>query len=518
MEIVKDKVLKIRVRDPDRITKVIPKSRLLKSYPNGVHEVAVHWGLEEAQVLKNLRIKGVPSPIKRHYNWPGIYKPFAHQVTTAEFLTLHKRAFCFNEVGTGKTLSVAWAMDYLMTLGYIKRALIVSPVSIMHAAWVSDLFKSAMHRSVGVAHGTKATRSKVINGDFEIVVINYDGVPIMFEELYGKFDLIVCDEASALKNVSTRRWKAVNKLLQPSTWLWLLTGTPAAQSPLDAYGLARLVSPQRVPQYFGGWRDKVMQKVTTFKWKPAPRATQIVNDALQPAIRFTKQQCLDLPEELYQTRDVELTPQQAKYYKEMKRSMLMTAAGEQVTAVHAAALLNKLLQLSCGAVYADTGDVIQFDASTRLQVLLDVVSETSNKVIVFVPFTHAIDLVHESLTKAGYTAEVINGAVPLKRRTGIFKRFQEEADPKVLVIQPQAAAHGVTLTAADTVIWFGPTSSVETYLQGNARAHRAGQKNKVTVVHLCGSEVERKVYKSLQEKGDDQRTLMSLYEEVTKEI
>lgn len=517
MEIVKDKVLKIRVRDPDRITKVIPKSKLIKSYPNGIHEIAVYWGLEEAQVLKNLRIKGVPSPIKRHYNWPGIYKPFEHQVTTAEFLTLHKRAFCFSEQGTGKTLSVAWSLDYLMKLGFIKRALIICPVSIMQSAWVGDMFRAVMHRTVGVAHGSKATRSKVINGDFEVVVINYDGVPIMFEELYGKFDLIVLDEATYVKTVSTRRWKSINKLVQPHTWLWLLTGTPAAQSPLDAYGLARLVSPQRVPQYFGGWRDKVMRKLSMFKWVPAPRATELVNDALQPAIRFTKKQCLDLPDELFQTRDVPLTPQQLVYYKVMKSHMIADAAGEQITAVHAAALLNKLLQISCGAVYADTGDIIQFDASSRVQVLLDVVSETSNKVIVFVPFTHAVDMVHEALTKEGYSADIINGAVPLKRRTEIFKKFQEEQDPKVLVIQPQAAAHGVTLTAADTVVWFGPTSSVETYLQGNARAHRAGQKNKVTVVHLCGSDVERKVYKSLQEKGDDQRTLMAMYEEVLKE-
>jgi len=517
MEIVMDRALKMRVRDHERITKLIPKSKYFGEVEPGVHEVLVHFGLEEAQMLKNLRLKGVRSPIAVQYGWPGRLKPFEHQKTTAEFLTLHKRCFCFSEQGTGKTSSVAWAADYLMERGSIKRVLIISPVSIMRSAWVADIFKTAMHRSVGVAHGTREQRRQVINGDYDFVVINYDGIPIVEDDIKGKFDLIVADEGNYLKTATTKRWKSVNRLIKPTTWFWLLTGTPASQSPLDAYGLARLVSPTRVPKYYGAWRDKVMTKVTMFKWVPAPRATKFVNDALQPAIRFTKKECLDLPEETYQTRDVPLTPQQEKYYKDMRKKMLVNAAGEQITAVHAAAMVNKLLQLSLGAVYSDTGDVIRFDASSRISALLDVVQEASNKVIVFVPFRHAIDLVSEMLKKEGYTVGVIDGSVALNRRTELFKNFQETPDPHVLVIQPQAAAHGVTLTAADTVVWFGPVASVETYLQGNARVHRAGQTNKVTVVRLCGSEAERKVYESLETKGAAQATLMQMYESIFKE-
>jgi superfamily II DNA or RNA helicase len=432
------------------------------------------------------------------------------------FLVFRRNGCVFASGNTGKTSSVIWAADYLLRANKLSRVLVVCPVSIMQSAWVADIFKTAMRLRVGVAHGSREQRRKVINGEYDVVIINYDGIPIVEDDIKGKFDLIVLDEANYVKTATTKRWKALHRLVLPDTWLWLLTGTPAAQSPLDAYGLARLVSPTRVPKFFGQWRDKVMVKINMYKWVPSPRATAQVNAALQPAIRFTKKECLDLPDETYQTRTIPLTPQQAKYYKEFKTKMLVRAAGEPITAVHAAAMLNKLLQLSLGAVYSDSGDVIHFDGSNRTSALLEVVEEASNKVIVFVPYRHAIELVTAALEKEGHTVGIIDGSVPLARRTALFKAFQETPDPHVLVIQPQAAAHGVTLTAADTVVWFGPVSSVETYLQGNARVHRAGQTNKVTVVRLCGSAAEEKVYKSLETKGGAQESLMALYEDVIK--
>ena len=118
-----------------------------------VAKVLVNWDLEEAIVLKNLRIRDVPSPINATYNWPGLFKPFEHQKTTASFLTMHKRSFCFNEQGTGKTASVIWAADYLMTKRIIKRVLVICPLSIMDSAWRNDLFKFAMHRKVARHRG-----------------------------------------------------------------------------------------------------------------------------------------------------------------------------------------------------------------------------------------------------------------------------------------------------------------------------------------------------------------------------
>jgi SNF2 family DNA or RNA helicase len=515
MEIVNNKVLMLNLKRPERVTAIIPKSKQLGEV-DGLHKVAVHWGLEEAQVLKNLGIKNVPSPIVVNYEFKGLFKPFKHQITTASFLTLHRRAFCFNEQGTGKTASVIWAADYLMNLGFIRRVLVVCPLSIMQSAWQDDLFKFAMHRSTDVAYGAPDKRKKIINGHAEFVIINFDGVEIIADEIAkSDFDLIVIDEANAYKNISTKRFKVMNKLTTPQRWLWMLTGTPASQSPEDAYGLARLVCPDRVPKFVGSWRDKVMWKVSQFRWVPRDNASATVYDALQPAIRFTKKECLDLPEMTYETREVPLTKQQERYYTQMKRQALMVAAGEEVSGVNAAAVLNKLLQISAGAVYSDSGEVVEFDCSNRLAEMEDVLSETSYKTLIFVPFKHAINVVSDFLSRKGYTNEIINGDVPVKTRTDIFRRFQSEASPKILVIQPQAASHGLTLTAANSIIWFGPTTSLETYLQANSRAHRQGQHNPVTVTHIQGSAAERRIYKMLQSKLDVHSQIISLYQELT---
>lgn len=515
MEIIDNRAVLLKVRNPDRITTVIPKSKVIQT--SATHsDVLVNWGLEEAIVLKNLRIP-IPSPINASYKWPGLFKPFDHQRETSSFLTLHRRAFCFNEQGTGKTASVIWAADYLMTLNRLKRVLVICPLSIMDSAWRNDLFKFAMHRKVDVAYGKPEKRKEIIKGEAEFIIVNYDGVEIIADTIaQGGFDLIVIDEANAYKNPQTRRWKVLSKLVTPDTWLWMLTGTPASQSPTDAYGIAKLVNPDGVPRFFGGFRDQVMNKVTQFKWVPKPDADNVVYKALQPAIRFTKEECLDLPEMTYVTRDVPLTAQQTKYYELLRKQLIVQAAGEEITTVNAAANLNKLLQLSGGAVYSDTGEVIHFDASNRLAVLREVIEESSHKVLVFVPYRHAIEVVTDDLRKHGYATAVIHGGVSASKRSEIFERFQTKNDLQVLVIQPQAASHGVTLHAANTIVYWSPVMSVETYLQCNARVHRAGQKNPTTVVHLQGSGVERRMYTMLNSKVDIHHKIIQLYGELLR--
>lgn len=518
MKVIKGKALAIRVRDPHRVTEAIRQSHYRRKIDDENHEVIVHWTLQNVRYLANLGIKNPPSPILRDYDWPGSMTPYKHQLMTASFLSANNRAYCFSEQGTGKTASVLWAVDYLMKIGDVKKVLVVCPLSIMKSAWLDDAFSVCMHRRAAVAHGTPKQRRKIIEGDYEITIINYDGLGTVQKELKAaKYDLVVADEATFIKNAQTDRWKKFASIVTPATKIWALTGTPAAQSPLDAFGLAKMVTPHRVPNYFTRWRDKVMIKVSQFTWAPKPKATQIVNHALKPAIRFTKAQCLDLPPVTYVSQEVQMTSQQEKYYKALKSQALIEAAGSQVTAVHAAAALNKLLQLSCGAVYSDDGEVIQFNAKNRLRVMLDVIEASSHKVIVFVPFRHAIDICKEYIEANGYSVEVISGAVSANNRSRIISDFQNKPDPHVLVIQPQSAAHGVTLTAANTICWFGPIPSVETWLQANERINRPSQENKMTVVKLFGSDVEKRVYSVLESKEQDQRKLVSLYENLLNE-
>lgn len=507
MQVLNNKVLILNLKDPKKVTSSIPKSRELPD-----NKVAVKWGLDEVHTLKRLNVRNVPSPILGQYDWPGQFKPFDHQKTTAAFLTMHQKALCLNEQGTGKTGSVIWAADYLMKQGKIRRVLVICPLSIMDSAWRADLFKFAMHRTVDIAYGKAERRREIIRGTAEFVVINYDGVEIVADDIaQSKFDLIVVDEANAYKNTQTDRWKILNALVGSRTWLWMLTGTPAAQSPVDAYGLAKLVNPMGVPKFFTGFKDLVMFKVSQYRWVPKESAVQTVFNALQPAIRFTKEECLDLPEMTYVTREVPLTPQQKKYYDLLKKRLVIEAAGEEVTAINAAVELNKLLQISCGAVYSDSKETIEFTINNRYQVLKEVIDEASHKVLVFVPFKHVITILRDRLRDDKITSDIISGDVSATKRTEIFNDFQTKPNPRVLIIQPQAAAHGVTLTAADTVVWWGPTSSLETFAQANARVHRPGQRHPTTVVQLQGSNAEKHVYRLLNQKIDVHSKIVELY-------
>lgn len=434
---------------------------------------------------------------------------------TAEFLTLNRRAFVFSDPGTGKTLSMIWAADYLMKLKIIKRVLIICPVSVMRAAWVNDLFHGAMHRSVDIAHGTRQQRQDVIASGAEFVVINFDGVQTVQKELVAAtFDLVIIDEANYVKTATTNRWKAINALVTPKTWLWMATGTPASQSPLDAYGLAKMMNPASAPRSFALFRDSVMSKVTMFKWVPKRTAIETVNKMLQPAIRFTKDECLDLPDIIYTTRDVPMTKQQWKLYEQLRKSMAAQAAGETISAVNAAVGLQKLLQVSCGAVYSDDQATVELDITPRFNVLLETIESTDNKILIFVPYTNTLELLQEKLLGAGYSVDVIYGKVSATKRADIIKQFQEQDNPRILLIQPQAAAHGITLHAADTIVWWGPIMSYETYVQANARIHRAGQKNKCLVVRLQGSPAETVRYKALDAAEETNESLLEMFKEV----
>jgi SNF2 family DNA or RNA helicase len=501
------------------ITRYIEKSEVVGN--NGaISEVIVYWDLPEMQRLARIAPSSikVPSPIERDYNWPGMFTPFAHQTDTSRFLTLHKRAFCFNQAGTGKTSAAIWAADYLMNLGLVRRVLVICPLSIMQSAWQADLFKTAMHRTCGIAHGSASKRKKIVNGAYEFVIINYDGIGVVFDEIRsGGFDLVIVDEANAYKNPSTVRWRTLAKLVTKDTWVWMMTGTPAAQSPEDAFGLARMINPDGVPRYKTAWKDKVMYQVSRFRWLPKSDSQETVFNALQPAIRYEKAQCLDLPDVLYQDRYVPLTSQATKYYKDLVKEMQIQTAGETISTVNAAAAISRLLQLSGGAVYTDDGNVVEFDVAPRLQVLKEVLDEAAHKVLVFVPYRHTLNLVQNFLNNEGISNEIISGDVTASARSRIFNQFQTVSDPRVLLIQPQAASHGVTLTAADTIVFWSPVMSVETYLQCVARIDRVGQQNKMTVIHLQGSEVEKRMYRMLQSKVDMHERFVDLYIEEMEE-
>jgi SNF2 family DNA or RNA helicase len=507
VKIVDNKALLVTTDDTDIITACIPKSRKVD---DGL--VLVRWGFDECRILTNLGIKEVPNTILKDYIWTGVYTPYNHQKVTASFLASHRRAYCLNEMGTGKTMAAAWAADYLMNIGEVSRVLVVCPLSIAYAAWQSDLFRCVMHRSIAVAHGEKARRGKIISEGAEFIIINYDGLESVTKYIAnGGFDLVILDEATEIKNVKTRRWKTLNQLITKDCRLWQMTGTPTAQSPMDAYGLLKLMNPKTVDKTEVFFKDRVMNKVDMFRWIPKPESNDIIHSLMQPAIRFTKEDCLDLPERTYITRDVPLTKQQEKFYEKIKDKMIAEVGDDNLTAMNAAVQINKLLQIASGAAYLESGDVVEFDVSNRYKELVSIIHESSHSVLVFCTFRNSINMLHTKLTQDGFKVGEISGEIGLTQRSETVRLFQESKEKQVLIIQPKAAAHGLTLHAANTVVWWSPTTSYGTYAQANDRVHRSGQVNVCTVVHLQGCEVEKKLYKALQSKEKQQINLLAMY-------
>lgn len=506
MEIIDGRGLVFAAPNPQQILQLIDKAALL---PDG--RVLAHWNMKTVQVLTKLGFPA-PSPIARSYNYPGKDPAMEHQKRIAEFVTIHQKCFNFSDTGTGKSRASLWASDYLMGAGLVKRVLILSPLSIVRTAWEADLFATCLHRSYGVAVGDAKRRHKVIESACEFVITNHDTVKHSRLELArANFDLIIVDEATAFNNTQTDRWKALHSLVKPHTRLWLLTGTPAANSPLQAYGLAKLVCPERVPKFYTGWKDMTMIKVSNFTFVPKQNARDLVFNALKPAIRFEKKDCFQLPPVTYIEREVEMEQQQAKYYSQIKQQMLAFVAGKQITAVNSGVLMGKLLQIASGTVYSDDGNVIDFRAKNRLNEMLQVIHECEQKVIVFANYKHTIKQIEQFLAANKIECATLDGDTSPDDRTQYIRDFQNTPRYKVLVLQPKVASHGITLTAASVAIWFGPTSSLETWRQANDRINRYGQVNKMTVVKLVGAPIEKRVYNILEKRDADQAELLDMY-------
>jgi SNF2 family DNA or RNA helicase len=282
-------------------------------------------------------------------------------------------------------------------------------------------------------------------------------------------------------------------------WLWMLTGTPISQTPADAWTLARLVNSPNCPKSFTTFKDLVMQKVTTFRWIPRPDALETCRKILQPSIRFSLDECKDLPDTNFVGRKSELTPQQKKAFKEMQEKAVTFFSGTEVAAPNAAVVLGKMLQICCGVVYSDASRV-EIDASDRYNTFTELIDEIGGKVIVFCPLRGVQDWLYESLKKGGYDVATVHGDVSKTDRNQIFNDFQHTDSIRVLLAHPKVAAHGLTLTRAKDIIWFAPIYSLEQYEQANARIRRLSTEGKTTVWHIYATSFEAELYRRLRQK------------------
>lgn len=515
----KAKALALKLNNPNRVLDSIATAKTFEV--RGVPLVITPHRLDEVKVLRNLGIKA-PSPILHYYDWPGPHTPFKHQKETAAFLTLQQRGLVLNEIGTGKTQSALWAADYLIKTKQVKKVLIMSPLSTLERVWGDGIFTGLVHRKFVVLHGSADRRLKLLGHDVDFYIVNHDGFQIIAPHCQNMFDLVIVDEAAVLRNPSTSRFKVFRKWvdMNPSTRLWLMTGTPTPNDPTDAWALAKLVNSPYCTKTFTAFREQVMMKIGQWKFVPRPESVEIVKHILQPAVRYTRDECFDLPETIVQTRKVELTTEQKKHYQQMLKHFVteMTAevkTGGTITAVNEAVKLQKLVQICCGVAYGDDGQHIEVDCTPRVNLVKEVIEEAGHKVIVFVPLTGTLHMLEKELSKH-WSVGVVNGEVSKSKRDQIFHDFQHSKEPHVLVAHPGTMAHGLTLTTASTIIWYGPSNSNETYVQANGRIERIGKKNVSNVIHIEATDLEHKMFERLVNKQKLQGLLLDLIQEQTR--
>jgi SNF2 family DNA or RNA helicase len=483
-------------------------------------ELLVPHGPAEVKILKAVGLD-VPSSLV-HYDWCG-WEPFRIQIITTEMLVSNPRGYVLSSMGTGKTKCVLWAYDHLRRMGAVHRMLVVAPLSTLRFVWGNEIMTTTLRYKFAVLHGSRAKRLDLLAQPFDIYIINHEGLKIIAAEVARRPDIdVVCiDELATYRNKSKSKdgkTSTAVALCRGKPIVWGLTGAPTPNAPTDTFWQAKVITPHTVPKYWTWFRDELMYRVSQFKWLPKTNAVEKAIAVLQPSVRFTLDDVMELPEFVSRNIEVEMGPKQQLIYREIVRTAVALVNAKQITAVNAGAVMTKLLQISLGWVYADRHHVVELDPIARIQALIDLCSAAEHKVLVFVPYKHALRGVAAALTKAGRDPAVVSGETSAKERSEIFNTFQNTGKFTDLLAHPGCVAHGLTLTAADTVIWFGPITSSEVYEQANARIRRVGQKHRQLFLHLQATPVERKLYQLLINKVRIQDRLLELIEDMSRDM
>jgi SNF2 family DNA or RNA helicase len=493
-------------------------------------QVAVPYDMQSMQQARSI---GLPaySPMMEQYDWPihpGM-KPMSHQKRMAAFMSLHPRCFNLSEMRTGKTLAALWAFDWLRRQGLVERALVVAPLSTLQRVWANAVFANFLGRmSWQLVYGDREERLQSLDREAELLVVNYDGLAVgttrggrglelgpVARRIRDdpRIGLVIIDESSAYRNSGTRRWKIMRQLLANKPYVWQMTGTPTPNAPTDAHAQKRLVFPSS--ENFLAFRARTMYQLNRFLWKPRAGAAETVAKFLQPAIRFERAECMDLPPMVYDPPlQVDLTAEQKVLLANLQRDLqTIVASGAQITAVNEAALRIKLIQILLGAVYDEAHKAHYVDARPRLEALKETIEEAGGKVLVFAPLTSVVELLHSELMKAKISCAMVTGAVSGKARNEIFRDFTDNDDPRIIVADPGTVAHGLDLSAANTIVWYGPTDRVEDYVQANQRISGPKQSRGMLIVRLAATQIERTIFARLDAKQNLQGVILDLVKE-----
>lgn len=506
----------ILVPDDMKFHALIPKTAKVTLLDNRAFYIIKNTPAANARFNHNGHPILSPMYFDRTYDWSKI-KPFSAQIEMAAVWISWKKLYNLSDLGVGKTYGTLYAIDWMIKNGYAKRALVVAPLSILDVVWKQSIRNKFPRLRPAVIHGPVGKRQKLLKlNEWNIAIINHDGIKTVSDELLNlNFDIVVVDELGGFRDTRTERWKVAKKIVDKIEYAIGLSGTPTPAGPWDAYALRKLINPAGFRMTYLQFKQSVAVEVRQGIWKPRKEAKDIVYATLQPAVRFSREQVMELKKKYTHTLNVTLSKEQEDARQQLIKDAVAIFKEGKCSAAASAALATKILQASLGAVYLSDTDrtVKDLHNQHRLDICLELINQTNAKVIVAVPFLSLVDIVSKFLCDKKLSLATITGAVPVKERAEVFNKFQDPKNPlRIIVTQPNCMAHGVTLTEADTLIWYGPVTKFEVYAQTNGRIIRHGQKRQQLIYHLCGSEIEKRYYHNLVSEGDFLEATLKMFE------
>jgi len=426
-------------------------------------------------------------------------KPFDHQSKTTDFILDNKHCLITSDPGTGKTRSVIDAYAQRRK----QRMLVLAPLSILQASWGDDFSKFQPDISYIVAYAKN--RGKAFAADADVVLTNHDAVKWIAKnkDLLDGFDTLCIDEFTAFKNKDSQRSKAAANISEHFDYRIAMSGTPNSNTILDIWHPTLLVDGgERLGRRFYGFRNSVC--TTRFngfanEWIDKPDAEATVAAALHDInIRYTLEDCIDMPEQTVSTKYVSLSPKVYQQYQTLANESVLATNEAVISAIHAGAKAKKLLQLCTGCIYDGDGEQVGVHEE-RYQLVMDLIKERSQSLVAF-NWQHERDHLVQLCEKDKVKYGIIDGSTPAHKRKDIVDRLQA-GQLQVVFAHPQSAGHGLTMTKATTVIWASPTYNAEHYQQFNRRIYRAGQTKRTEVIHIAARDTwEEAVYDKLQSK------------------
>jgi SNF2 family DNA or RNA helicase len=452
--------------------------------------------------------------------------PYEHQLKALK-MSWNKETYAyFMEMGTGKTKVLIDNMAMLYDKGKINGALIIAPKGVIET-WYSQELPAHLPdhiEKVNVLWQSNINQKQKKNldqlfesgHDLHILIMNVEafstskGVQFATKFLLSHKTLMVIDESTTIKNPKAKRTKHIINLSKDSSYRRILTGAPVTRNPLDLFTQCYFLDPYHLDhQSYYSFRTRYAIMKTAHI---AGRSIQLVSgfkhldelaEKLKPfSYRVLKEDCLDLPDKIYMKRMIELTPEQKRVYEQMRKEALATLNGKTVTTMTALTQLMRLHQITCGHFAADDG-TIQDVKSNRLNELLDVLDEVEGKAIIWAHYQYDIRHIVAALTKKYGPGSVVDyyGLTPQDQRQKNKDNFQKRAEVRFFVGTPATGGYGLTLTSANTVIYYSNGYDLEKRIQSEDRAHRIGQHRPVTYVDIMAEDtVDNKIVKCLRKK------------------